>query len=103
MEWLGIVSMILGLMGQAQKIYEGISGKGSVKKEAVTAFAQTVVSDMATVSTGGQKDTWTNIAPAVSTLIDAAATIANSTSNLLGKGPIVDMGAQEQANPTTGA
>lgn len=103
MEWLCIVSMILGLMGQAQKIYEGVKGKGAVKKTAVTQFAQTVVEDMAAVSTGGQKETWTTIAPAVSTLIDAAATIANTTGQLLGKGQIVDMGAQEQAVPTTGA
>lgn len=86
MGWLSMAAMIVKLIGIAEEVYKGISGKGSVKKASVVAATKEIVSDMVTVSTGGQKETWESISPLVDTFIDAAVGV----SNLVSPGSVTD-------------
>ena len=78
--WMNIAAMIIQLIGVVEKVYQDIKGKGTVKKETVMAATQVIVNDVASVSTGGQKDTWESMAPLVSSFVDMAVTISNDLS-----------------------
>jgi len=72
MPWALIVQLIVSLMQLAEKILPE-KGEGFQKKELVTESAKFIVDTMATVSTGGQKETWERIAEPVSKIIDETA------------------------------
>lgn len=78
MNWLALIPVVAQLISFAEKLFTG-SGKGELKKSVVLGAAEAVVSGMTAVSTGGQKDTWTAIAPQVSTIIDGVVAVANAT------------------------
>ncbi len=82
MNWLTLVVQILPfvlrLMGIAEEALG--SGTGEKKKEMVTQGAKTIVEGLATISTGGQKETWNALAEPVSQFIDGTVNLLNTAS-----------------------
>jgi hypothetical protein len=71
MQWIALARIILSLMQTIEPLFG--SGTGAVKKQAVTETAKTLVDSVQSISTGGQKKTWDEIATPVSEFIDTAA------------------------------
>lgn len=82
MNWIAFIPLIVKLIELAERYFAG-PGHGAEKKELVTEVLKAAVNTTAAVSTGGQKETWTRIAPEVSTIIDASVSIMfpNETIN----------------------
>lgn len=80
MPWLVLAGQLLPFVIQAIGLVESLFGPGTgpKKKQAVLDMSKTVVTAMQTVSTGGQKETWDNIAEPVGKMVDAAVAIANA-------------------------
>jgi hypothetical protein len=78
MQWLALIPLVVKLIGYVEEIFGAASGNGAVKKSTVLNAAQAIVEGVASVSTGGQKETWENLAPAVGLVIDATVSVANA-------------------------
>ena len=72
---LKLIPTIIQLMAFAEKAFDGVPDSGAQKKAMVVGTAKAVVEGIASVSTGGQKETWNEIAEPISTVIDGAASI----------------------------
>lgn len=77
MQWLALVPLVIKLISFVENLIAD-AGKGEVKKSVVMGATKTILEAGAAVSTGGQKETWEKIAPAVSGLIDASVSLANA-------------------------
>lgn len=73
-----IVWAIPKLTSIAEGVFSWKKTSGADKKRFVTATLKGIVGSMQEVSTGGQKETWNNLAPAVSLLIDGSVAMANA-------------------------
>lgn len=73
--FLKLVPFILQMMVLSERLFIGKPQSGAEKKAVVMGTAQAVVGAMQTVSTGGQKETWDQLADPVSQLIDSACTV----------------------------
>lgn len=89
MQWLGIVTLVMNLVGLVEKLYSDFKGSGAVKKQTVMEMAQAAVGGMQQVSTGGQADTWNAVASVLPTLIDAGVAVMNSVSHMAGGEDVV--------------
>lgn len=98
---LAVVPIITTLMNSAEESLG--DGTGALKKSAVVSGAVAFTKTMQTVSTGGQKETWSKITPElVDTTIDTIATIANGISNLSDNEPIFDDSEWERTKADRG-
>lgn len=77
MNWLGIATLVLRLIGLAEEAYKTFAGSGAVKKSTVMSATQSFVEGMTHVSTGGQKETWDTLSPLVEVFVDSAVGMAN--------------------------
>ena len=98
MEWLSLAMLIMKGVTMVEGLFEGYQKTGTVKKAVVTNTAKEVVDTMGVVSTGGQKQTWDQIAPAVDGLIELAVGLMNGTSRLITGKDVIDT-----SEDTTGA
>ena len=73
-----IVWAVPKLVSLAEGIFSWKKKSGADKKEFVTYTLKNIVGSMQEVSTGGQKETWDNLAPAISMLIDGSVAMANA-------------------------
>lgn len=73
-----IVWAVPKLVSIAEGIFSWKAKSGADKKQFVTNTLQGVVGSMQQVSTGGQKETWDNLAPAISMLIEGSVAMANA-------------------------
>lgn len=73
--WLTVLLQLLpSLIALAEKLLGPKTGEA--KKELVMSAAEIAMTAIGSLSTGGQKDTWERVKPAVSTIIDAGVSIA---------------------------
>ena len=72
--FLKLVPMIIALVKLAEQVFTN-PGSGADKKAYVTQTVQVVLDGLLGVSTGGQLETWTKLAPLISMVIDSAAGI----------------------------
>jgi len=84
MNWFKYVAnllpTVLSLMALAEQAFSGRPKSGAQKKALVTTGAKAIVEGIATMSTGGQAETWTRISGPVSGIIDHVAAIAFPSS-----------------------
>ena len=66
---------IIQLVMLAEKLFSGEAQTGAQKKTFVLAALQAIFSGMKQVSTGGQKETWTELEQPVSMIVDGIAGI----------------------------
>ena len=89
-EIVAIVGIVGNLVPLVEKLFGAFQGAGVVKKDVVTQSVTAALSGLATISTGGQKDTITALQPAIGTLIDSTVAIMNGMSRIIGTGEIID-------------
>lgn len=73
----------MAAISMVEKVFADVKGAGGVKKTTVMTMAEQAAGIMAGISTGGQKETWTTLAPIVDQLVEAGVTIMNQTSQLV--------------------
>lgn len=73
--FLKLTPFVLQMMMIAEIYFNDKPKSGAEKKALVMGTAQTVIGAVQTVSKGGQKETWDQLAEPVSVLIDGAASI----------------------------
>ena len=66
---MALLPFVTRLIGLAENIFTGVK-QGKVKKQLVMDATSTIVGGIASVSTGGQKETWSIIAEPISSLVD---------------------------------
>jgi len=71
-------ALILGILQLLPALIQGVEtifgkGTGAIKKQAVTDMATVALTAATALSTGGQKNTLTQIGPAIGPVIDALA------------------------------
>jgi hypothetical protein len=88
-----VLKYLPALIGIAEGLWSWKSKAGADKKEFVTNTLQTVVTAMQTESTGGQKETWSQIGPSVSVAIDAMVGVANAVGAFKDENAAISMGA----------
>lgn len=71
-----ILAALPGLIDSAENAFG--DGTGPIKKQYVMEGAEKIVATMSDLSTGGQKETWEQIAPLTSTIIDGIVAGVNS-------------------------
>ena len=76
---IGIAKAIPDLMSSAEKAIG--DGNGAIKKQYVMEGAQKLADAMSSISTGGQKETWADIAPFASTIADGICTAVKAVSS----------------------
>lgn len=72
---LQILPFVFRLIPIAEKAFADVPKSGAEKKAMVMGATSVAVDALATISTGGQKETWDRIAKPVSGIVDAACTI----------------------------
>ena len=77
MSWLALIPLVIKLVGFVETLFGEAKGQGEVKKSTVLGATQAIVDGVASVSTGGQKETWEAISPVVGSVVDAVVGIAN--------------------------
>jgi hypothetical protein len=70
--FLKALPYILALVKAVEPLFPG-KGTGPQKKAAVLDAAKIIIEGGTEISTGGQKETWQNVGPLISTAIDLAA------------------------------
>lgn len=88
-----IVWAIPKLVSLAEGVWSWKAKSGADKKEFVTNTLQGIVGSMQQVSTGGQKETWDNLAPAISMLIDGSVAMANAVGAFEDENAAISRGA----------
>ena len=77
MEWITYLGLVLQAVNMAEVLFKDIKGAGTVKKSTVMAVAQGAATTMGVVSTGGQKQTWSVLAPATDQIVEGFVKIIN--------------------------
>lgn len=92
MGWAQIVllaiPLVSNLISLAEKLITGAK-QGAVKKSIVVESLASITSGMASVSGGGQKDTWVAIGQIAPLLIDPIVTGMNTVSKMTGGQDII--------------
>lgn len=80
MNWLllavKLIPTILQLMGLAERVFADKPGSGAEKKALVMDATKALAEGADAIFTGGAGETWARIKEPVSTIVDAASTIA---------------------------
>lgn len=87
--WSVIIGAITGLVAIAETAFSGTPKSGAQKKAMVTAASNVILQTAITESTGGQAQTLTTLAPAISGLIDSAASALTDNTGVETISPIV--------------
>lgn len=74
-----IVWAIPKLVSLAEGLFSWKSKSGADKKAFVEGSLKNIVGSMQEISTGGQKNTWDELAPSISVLIEGAVGLAKAT------------------------
>ena len=70
-----VIPLIMKLIPLAEDVFKDEPKSGEKKKEMVTVTAKAVITGLAAISTGGQRETWEKLAEPISLIIDMACTL----------------------------